>query len=440
MKGMKPFINPTRVSLLKYDIRALVVIADKLQALGAKIWAWENIGDPIKQGHQVPAWIKQALKQAADDNDNWGYSPTEGVLAAREFIAAQANKSGFPLDKNDIVFTSGLGQGINILYQVVSGSDCRIIQPAPVYPAHSSTESFFAGQPAIFYQCDPANNWQPDLNDLEEKIKKHPDIGFILIIAPNNPTGVCYSDEVLRGLADLARKYQLGIISDETYIQLVYQNEKQSSLIKIMLEGAALPLVVMRSMSKDVPWPGGRAGWLEFYNLGHDKNFAEFIETIKQALRVQVCSTTMVQAVLPKIYGDPRYQEHRRQFIAKIEEQSRYIADQLNVAPGLSCVRGQSAFYLSPIFKPGILKPNQTLAIGDKNIKGYVESLAQNSDLPLDKRFALYLMAAKGIFLIPLSSFEGPLGFRVTTLKTDLAETRKVYSTLKSAVEEYLES
>ena len=71
------------------------------------------------------------------------------------------------LHKNDVIFASGLGHGINIFYQAMTGSGVRTIHPSPTYPAQSSTESFFAGQPPIFYRCDPDNNWQPDLNDLE---------------------------------------------------------------------------------------------------------------------------------------------------------------------------------------------------------------------------------------------------------------------------------
>lgn len=437
---MKQLINSKRTSLLKYDIRALTVIADKLKSLGVNIWAWENIGDPIAQGHEVPEWMKEITKEIAEENSNWGYSPTEGLDSAREFVAKEENKNGFSLNKNDVVFTSGLGHGINILYQTMIGSGCRTIHPSPTYPAHSSSESFFAGLPPIFYKCDPKNNWQPDLKNLEKKIKQHPEIGFILLILPNNPTGACYSDASLRGAANLARKYQLGIISDETYLRLVYKNESQTSFAKIMMEGDPIPLIIMKSASKDIPWPGGRAGWLEFYNLGGDKNFTELEEAIKQNLRVQVCSTTMAQAALPKIYGDPRYQKRLKQFIAKLEEQSAYISGQLNSIPGLSCVRGQGAFYLSAVFNDGALKPHQSLPIENKPVKKYIESLVKNPALPLDKRFAFYLIASKGIFLTPLSSFEGPLGFRVTTLKTNLEETRKVYTALKTAIAEYLRS
>lgn len=437
---VKKLVDSGRASLLKYDIRGLTVVADKLKSFGIDIWAPENIGDPIKQGHQAPGWIKDILKEAAAENANWGYCPTEGLLSAREFLASEEKKKGVALKIDDIIFTSGLGHAINTLYQAVSLNGIRTIHPSPTYPAHSSTESFFAGAAPVLYRCDPADNWQPDIIDLEEKIKQHPEIGFILIIAPNNPTGACYSDETLEAMAGLARKYDLGIISDETYFRLLHKGVKQTGMAEILNSGPAFPLIVMKSVSKDIPWPGGRCGWMEFYNSGNDQNFEELKETIKQSLRVQVCSTTMAQEILPKIYGDPRYEAHLKQFVSKLEEQSRYIAGELNSISGIFCAKGQGAFYLSAVFKEGALKPGQTLPIENLKAKEYVKSLTADPAVPLDKRFIFYLMASKGIFLTPLTSFEGPLGFRVTTLKTDMSETKKVYSVIKSALKEYLAS
>src|SRR3989338_5882014 len=111
---MKKIINSERASLLKYDIRALTVVAEKLKTFVVNIWAWENIGDPIVQGHEVPSWMKTILKKATQKNANWGYSPTEGLNETRKFIAGEENKKGLPLKKSDVVFTSGLGHAINI--------------------------------------------------------------------------------------------------------------------------------------------------------------------------------------------------------------------------------------------------------------------------------------------------------------------------------------
>ena len=435
---MQKSVDSARANLIKYSIRTLAVVADKLKELGVNVWAWENIGDPIKQGHQVPEWIKEILKKICDDNANWGYSPTEGLLETRTFIAESRKKQDIPLHEKDIVFTSGLGHAIGMLYEAMLGTGVRTICPSPTYPSHSSMESFITGKEPILYACRAENNWQPDTTDLEEKIKNNPDIGFILLILPNNPTGACYSDEILLDIARLAKKHHLAIISDETYINLIFKKHSQTSMAEILRRVGGFPLIVMRSMSKDIPWPGGRSGWMEFYNYDDDGNFLELEETLKQMLRTQVCSTTMLQAALPKIYGDARYPAHLANFIPLIEEQSEYISAELNKLDVINCVPGQGAFYLAAVFKEGVLKPNQTLAIANPEAKIYIEKLVSDPKMPLDKRFSLYLMAAKGIFVTPLSGFEGPLGFRVTTLRTDLEETKKVYDVITEAIKEYV--
>lgn len=437
---MKPLIDQHRVPLLKYDIRALAAVAQKLGELGSPVTTFENIGDPVQQGYIVPDWIVEEHAKVLKDTKNWGYSPTEGLLSAREFIVEEKRQQGVSLGIQDIFFTSGLGHGINTLYQTFVGSGVRVLHPAPTYPSHSSVESFFAGEPPLLYTCLPENGWQPDIAKMEEQIGQHPEIAFILVIAPNNPTGVCYSDETMEHIANLARKHGLGIISDETYIRLIYSGHKQTSMARIMSKGDSFPLIVMRSTSKDIPWPGGRCGWLEFYNYGNDAEFAALKETVLQALRVQVCATTFPQALIPILYGHPKYPAHLEQLIAQLEEQSTFICKVLNEMKGISCTPGQAAFYLSAVFDTDVLKPGQTLPIENRQARAYIESLVQDPAMPLDKRFCLYLMASKGIFLTPLSSFEGPWGFRVTTLRSDLTETVSVYERLSQAAQEYLGS
>ena len=125
------------------------------------------------------------------------------------------------MDYEDILITSGLGAGISALYHMLPKGR-RIIQPSPSYPTHASMESFAADASPITYKLDPYNDWQPDLADLEEKIKTNEEVVGILIINPNNPTGAVYSKETLEKIVALAEKYNLMIISDEIYFRLVY--------------------------------------------------------------------------------------------------------------------------------------------------------------------------------------------------------------------------
>ena len=87
---MRGKIVPDSVKHLQYEIRKVVEDAYKLVDLGVKM-QWENIGDPIGTGEQVAPWIREAIADIAAENSSWAYSPTRGIKAAREFIAASVN-------------------------------------------------------------------------------------------------------------------------------------------------------------------------------------------------------------------------------------------------------------------------------------------------------------------------------------------------------------
>jgi aspartate/methionine/tyrosine aminotransferase len=98
------------------------------------------------------------------------------------------------------------------------------------------------------------------------------------------------------------------------------------------------------------------------------------------------------------------------------------------------------AFYNTIIFRQGTLKPHQKLKIENAKIKGLVEAWV-NHDIPLDKRFVYYLLGAKGICAVPISSFCSELqGFRVTLLEEDEDTLTKTFSDIRDGIVEYLHS
>src|SRR5690606_36998934 len=90
----------------------------------------------------------------------------------------------------------------------------RVIGPNPAYPTHSSAEAAHADSPHYTYSLDPNNNWQPDLAELERKLHENPHITGIIMVNPDNPTGVVYSPSVMKEVVALARKYKCFMISD----------------------------------------------------------------------------------------------------------------------------------------------------------------------------------------------------------------------------------
>ena len=171
---------------LNYEIRNIVCVGEKLQKMGVKV-NWENIGDPIAKGEQVPDWMKEIVAEAVHEDATYGYSPTRGLQATREFVAACTNaRGGVQIDADDIIFFNGLGDAISKVYGFLKPT-ARVIVPTPSYTTHSSAEAAHAGVQPVTYILDPNHLWYPDLEDLENHIKYNPAVAGILIINPETP-------------------------------------------------------------------------------------------------------------------------------------------------------------------------------------------------------------------------------------------------------------
>jgi len=422
---------------LAYEIRGIVDVAEKIKSLGQEI-TWENIGDPVAKGYQIPEWIKDIVKKAIDNNKTFAYNPTKGLLSTREFLAEKRNsKNGAKITADDICFFNGLGDAISKIYTYLR-KETRVIGPSPAYSTHSSAEAAHAGYPHITYNLLPEKNWRPDMEDLENKIKYNPAISGILIINPDNPTGMVYPRKVLEQIAALARKYDLFLISDEVYCNIAHNTKKMTTLAEIIGD---VPGIAMKGISKEFPWPGSRCGWIEIYNKEKDEVFKKYVKSIMDAKMLEVCSTTLPQAVIPLIMSDRRYESHlkeRRGFYKKRAEKAYEILSQV---PGIISPKTAGAFYVSVVFKDGVLNlptgqagEKQKLKIKNANVRKFIEEKTANGMAP-DKRFVYYLMGATGICVVPLTGFNcNLLGFRATLLETDEAKFEWIYKTIAEKI------
>jgi aspartate/methionine/tyrosine aminotransferase len=440
---MRNQISNPKVSLLKYAIREIVDVAQRLGEIDPNFkFVSENIGDPIPKGWPVPPFLKELLIEEINKPGDkaFGYSHSRGQVEARKWVVDYAKRysPSSNLDYEYVLFTSGLGAAISALYHMLP-EGTRIIQPTPSYPTHASMESFSTGAEPITYKLDPENDWQPDLKDMEEQIQKHPTVTAILVINPNNPTGAVYSKETLASIVQLAEKYQLMIISDEIYFRMVYNGVEYAQLTEIAHD--RVPLIVMRGISKDVPWPGGRCGWLEFHNIHLDADYLAYAEAVKKRILMEVCSVSLPQAILPKIYDHPEFEAWSKQYNAELEKNGNFIADILSKTKGLKVNRTNGAFYMMPLFEEGVLNDKQTLHIENEQARKYIEAEVSKPGFALDKRFTYYLLATTGICVVPASGFFSPYnGFRLTTLDRDDARRKDTYARLSKAVEEYIAS
>ncbi len=422
---------------LIYEIREIVEVANQLQSLGLSI-IWENIGDPIAKGETVPQWIKEHVAEALKDDKTYAYSPTMGLLETRKYIANERNlEGGIQITPDDILFFNGLGDAISKVYRSLHLS-ARVIGPNPAYPTHSSAESANADSPHFTYPLDPHNGWQPDFAVLERKLEENPHISGILIVNPDNPTGFVYPPETMRKFVELAKKYKLFIISDEIYSNLVYDGVEYQKLAAFVGD---VPGIAMRGVSKEFPWPGGRCGWVEFYNRDKDADFDKYCKSLIDAKMLEVCSTTLPQQLIPVVMQDERYFPYLKARTTTYQEKANLAAEILGSVPELIIHKPQGAFYMTVVFKDGALTGSQSLAIENREVASYIDSLI-TAEFPLDKRFVYYLLGATGICVVPLTSgFNSTYhGFRFTLLDPDKEAFIKNITVVKDAIASYLAS
>lgn len=421
---------------LVYEIRNIVNVANRLTQAGVEV-IWENIGDPVQKGERVPEWMRGVLADLLQEDCSYGYSPTKGMDATREFLAERVNRRGkAQITPEDIIFFNGLGDAIARAYSAIR-VDARIIMPEPTYSTHLLAEVLHASFPPNTYRMNPYCDWSPDVNELERKVKSHRAIVGILVINPDNPTGYVYPEETLRRIVQIARDYDLFLVFDETYHQIVFNEKKTVPISDIIGD---VPGISMKGISKEFPWPGSRCGWMEIYNAGRDETFARYIDAILTQKMAEVCSTTLPQMAIPRIMEHPEYQPYLDERLRRYEKFSNIAYRILKDLPYVMVNRTCGAFYMTVVFNDAILNGRQSLPIAQEEIRTYIGKLV-SEPIEFDKRFVYYLLGATGICVIPLTSFFTDLpGFRMTLLERDEARFEQIVRTLGEKIVQYVES
>ena len=312
--------------------------------------------------------------------------------------------------------------------------EARVIGPSPAYPTHSSAEAAHAGYAPITYRLDPANNWMPDLDELRNKVRYNDSIAGILIINPDNPTGAVFPRDVILEMIAIAREFDLFIVADEIYMNMVFDEAEHAPISQVIGD---VPAISLKGISKEIPWPGARCGWMEVYNQGSHRIFQTYIKSILDAKMLEVCSTTLPQTVIPRILGHERYPAWQRSRNEFFQKRARRAAEIFAQCPGVIVNPPSGAFYLSVVFTQD-LKSEMRLEIANPDVREYVSSLRPNVTRD-DQRFVYDLLGSRNICVVPLSSFVTELqGFRCTLLERDDQRFDEIYLGIADAIREFL--
>ncbi|MEZ6093505.1 MAG: pyridoxal phosphate-dependent aminotransferase [Pirellulaceae bacterium] len=177
-----------------------------------------SIGQP---DFDVPGEVKHEICRAVNENQN-GYTPTEGIPALREKLKQWIDGQLGPNDRKNLV-CSGTSGGITLAMLSFVNPGDEVIFFDPYFVMYPAIVEMVGAVPV------PVNTYpdfQIDIAKLEAKIT--PKTKMIIVNSPSNPTGVCYRPEVIQAVAELARDKGICLVSDEIYSRFRFDDDHVS--------------------------------------------------------------------------------------------------------------------------------------------------------------------------------------------------------------------
>ena len=340
---MKTIRKSAKLSNVLYDIRGPIMdAARQMEDEGQKIIKL-NLGNLAVFGFDAPEEIQQDMIRNLPNSA--GYSDSKGIFAARKAVMHETQKQGVPgVTLDDIYLGNGASELITMATNALLDNGDELLLPMPDYPLWTASVSLSGGTP-VHYLCDEGNGWMPDLADIRSKVS--PRTKGIVVINPNNPTGVLYSVELLQGIVSIAREFGLVILADEVYDKVLYDGAKHTALACLSSDVLTL---TFNSLSKSYRSCGYRAGWMVV--SGDKKSAVDYIEGLNMLSNMKLCSNVPGQWAIQTALGG--YQSINDLTCAggRLRRQRDLAYELITAIPGVSCVMPQAALYIFPKLDP----------------------------------------------------------------------------------------
>ena len=374
-----------RMESVHSDIRGpLFVEALAMQKNGIDVLKL-NTGNPAAFGFPQPESIRRAIE--SQTHRAVAYCDFQGMSEAREAIIRYETGKGVPgLRMEDIYIGNGVSEVVNFALMPLLNPGDEVLIPTPNYSLWSNTV-ILAGAKPVYYRCDEASDWNPDIADIKRKVTCK--TRALVIINPNNPTGALYGKDILEQMLQIAREHDLVVFSDEIYDRLVMDGLEHISTASLAPD---LTVVTMNGLSKSHSLCGYRCGWMAI--SGPLDRTEIYRRGINQLTSLRLCANALAQLVIPAALEDAETPAAMVRPGGRLYEQRAATLQALDKIEGISYVKNKAAFYLFP--KLDVKKFNITN----------------------DKVFARDLLRAARILIVPGSGFDWtePDHFRIVML------------------------
>ena len=349
----------------RLSTRVTAIAPSATLAVDAKAKAMQAAGEDVigfgagEPDFPTPAHIVEAAIEAAKDPASHHYSPTPGLPALRQAIAAKTRRdSGYEISPSQVVVTNGGKQAYYEAIEAIVNPGDEVLLPAPYWTTYPEPIAL-AGGSTVVLATDEVAGFRVTVDQLEaartERTKA------LVFVSPSNPSGAVYPRAEVEAIGRWAVEHGLWIITDEIYEHLTYDDNEFVSLPTVVPE-AAEQTIVLNGVAKTYAMTGWRVGWL----IG-PADLVEAASTLQSHLCSNVANVSQ-RAALAAVAGGLDDVAMMR---AEFDRRRTIIHRMLNEIDGVSCMVPQGAFYAYPSFE-GVLgrelaghTPMTTLELAD---------------------------------------------------------------------------
>jgi len=361
---------------------AIMVVADKakkLKASGRDIISF-SIGVPnFLPGEHVYAAAHEALK-----HDTGQYGSNRGPDALLDAFIGHLKAGGFDgYERKNLAVGIGAKEVLfNLLYALLDEGD-EILIPAPYWTSYVDIAEILGAKVTIL-KCPPEQNYKLTPAQLEAAIK--PTSKVLLFNNPSNPTGMVYTPDEVKAIADVLVKHKMWVISDDIYNRMIFDGLQYAHLVKARPE-LRDRVILVDSISKTYGMPGWRVGL-----VAGPEEVAQSQVTLNSNHITSL--PEVVTAAATAAFNGPQDipQEKCKDFAKRRDEVMAALAK----IPGVNCPKPQGAFYAFP---------DVSVAFGKKHGE---QTIANDVD------FCNALLDAKGVACVPGSAFGEPRAIRIS--------------------------
>ncbi len=261
------------------------------------------------------------------------YSANAGILPLRQAISESLHKEmGILYDPvKEITVTTGAMGALYLTLKSILDPGDEVIVCEPYWTNYIQQVKMCQGVPRLVV-CREENEFMLDVQDLERAVTER--TKAVILNSPSNPTGSVLDHKSLEGIAQVARKYDLVVLSDEVYKTIIYDGVVHESIAT--LEGMRERTVVINSFSKGHAMTGWRVG----YASGPEEIIAS---VTKLQENVAACAATPCQyAALEALTGP---QDFPAYMVEQYKKRRDVMVRRINQIPGMSCRAPKGTFY-----------------------------------------------------------------------------------------------